>query len=484
MYTYMLGAMVIASSCAKIEQVPDGINTSENIFLEQKDAEAAVNALYTSLTSHDLYNQFSETMQSQGTDDAEWGKGRNTGNAGKLAIDKFTFNAATDVIYRHWQIQYRVINRTNIIIANVPPMNINETKKKQYIGEAHFLRGLMYFNLVRLFGEVPLTNKPTTSLDNLDLAKSSIDDIYTQIIADFKAASAELPATYTGADLGRATKGAAMTLLTKVYLTKKMYAEAAVEAKKVIDMGTYSLWPTYAEVFTIANKNRKESIFEVQYSNTATSGTGFGSSYAGFFRPSALVIKPPTGVLAGNGDNPVTLNHYQAYSPGDLRRDVNVLYVPTAPASVVAPYYVNKYQDPKALTLEDGGNNYFIERYADVLLMYAEALNETSTSSSEAYEAFNKVRRRAFSLPINSPSTRDLTKGLSTAQFRDSVLLERRLEFAFEGQRRFDLLRTGKLKAAVNAQDPTILIEDKHLLLPLPQDELIVNKALVQNPGY
>ena len=483
-YTYLLVATVFVSSCAKLEQTPDGINTAENIFLEQKDAEAAVNALYTSLTSHDLYNQFSETMQSQGTDDCEWGKGRNTGNAGKLAIDKFTFNPATDVIYRHWQIQYRVINRANVVIANVPPMAINQTKKNQYVGEAYFLRGLMYFNLVRLFGEVPLTNKPTLTLDNLDVAKSSIDQIYQQIINDLKEASTNLPTVYTGSDLGRATKGAAMTLLAKVYLTKKMYVEAAAEAKKVMDLNIYNLWPSYAEVFTIANKNRRESIFEVQYTNTALSGSGYGSSYAGFFRPSALVVKPPTGVLAGNGDNPVTLNHYQAYPAGDLRRNVNVIYIPTAPASVQFPYYVNKYQDPAALTLEDGANDYFIARYADVLLMYAEALHETSIGSNDAYEAFNKVRRRAYGLPINTASSHDLTRGLSLEQFRDSILLERRLEFAFEGQRRFDLLRMGKLKEAINAQDPTILIEDRHLLLPLPQDELIVNKALVQNPGY
>lgn len=475
---------LVFASCAKIDLVPDGLNTTDNLFRNQKDAEAAVNAMYTSLTSHDLYNQFSETMQSQGTDDAEWGYGRNTQNTGKLSVDKFTFNATTEVIYRHWQIQYRVINRANVTLANVAPMAIDEARKKQYLGEAHFLRGLMYFNLVRLFGGVPMPLDPTLSLDNLDLPKTSVDSLYKQIIADFSKAKEYLPLVYSGADIGRATKGAAMAMLTKAYLTNKQYAEAAQEARSLVELGIYSLWPSYADVFKIENKNRKESIFEVQYANTGASGGGYGSSYAGFFRPSAAVLKPAPGQIGGYGDNPVTLNHYQAYAPGDLRRDVNVLHVPTAPSSILYPYYVNKYQDPNAIDLNDGANNYYIARYADVLLMFAEALHETEPGNTEAYEAFNQVRRRAFGQPLNIPSVYDLTSGLSKEQFRDSVLLERRLELAFEGHRRFDLLRMGKLKEAVNAQDPTIVVEDRHALLPIPQDELIVNKSLTQNLGY
>lgn len=482
--TYLLPVVLCCASCAKLEQIPDGINTTENLFKNERDAEAAVNAMYSSLGTHEIYNQFNETIQSQGTDDAEWGFGRNTGNADKLAMDKFTYTASTDLVYRYWQVHYRNINRSNVAMKYVAPMDIAEEKKKQYMGEAHFIRGLMYFNLVRLFGAVPIVLEATETLDGLETARSPKEEVFQQVIEDFLFARENLPEVYEGKDIGRATRGAAMAMLVKAYLYNKQYQEAADEAREIMNMGLYSLWPDYADVFKIANENKKESIFEIQYVSTGTSGNTNGSSYAGFFKPSQLVVPPPPGTFAGYGDNPVTRNLYEAYDAGDLRRDVNILYVPTAPSSIRDPYYVNKYQDPDAFDVNDGGNNYYIARYADVLLMFAEALNEVSPGNPEAYEAFNQVRRRAYGVPLNVPSVHDLPAGLSPGQFRDSVLLERRLEFAFEGQRRYDLLRTGKLKEAMQAQDPSILVDDHHLLLPIPQDELIVNPLLEQNPGY
>ena len=163
---------------------------------------------------------------------------------------------------------------------------------------------------------------------------------------------------------------------------------------------------------------------------------------------------------------------------------MNVLYEPGAPSSVQFPYYVNKYQDPQATNVSDGGNNYYILRYADVLLMYAEAENELNGPTALAYDAFNQIRRRGFGYPLEVPSPADLTAGLSKEQFLDSLMVERRREFAFEGQRRFDLLRWGKLKEAVTAQDPSILVLDKHLLFPIPEQERLVNDLLDQNDDY
>ncbi|QNL47840.1 RagB/SusD family nutrient uptake outer membrane protein [Olivibacter sp. SDN3] len=478
----LLSAVWLA--CAKLEQVPDGINTTDNLFKSESDARAAVNAMYSSLGSPDIYNQFNETIQSQGTDDAEWGFGRNTSNVDKLAMDKFSFTATSDLVYRYWEVHYRNINRANIALKHIPQIDFAEEKRAQYLGEAHFIRGLMYFNLVRLYGAVPIVLEATESLDDLQIARAPIETVYEQIVADFVFAKEHLPLNYETAELGRATKGAAMALLTKVYLTNKGYQQAVNEAKEITDMGQYNLWPSYKEVFEITNENKVESIFEIQYLSLGASGNTNGSSYAGYFKPSALVIPPPPDGFGGFGDNPVTLNHFQAYPEGDLRRDVNVLHVPAAPASIRYPYYVNKYQDPDAFNVDDGGNNYYIARYADVLLMYAEALHELQPGSVEAYDAFNQVRRRAYSLPLSLASDHDLTPGLSVEQFRDSILLERRLEFAFEGHRRFDLLRMGKLKEAMNRQDPTVTVQDWHVLLPVPQDELMVNPLLDQNEGY
>lgn len=471
------------TSCAKLDGLPEGTYTSGNFYKTEADAISAVSAVYSGLTSPYIYNQYMEVIQSQGTDDCEWGFGRNTVNTDKTSLDKFTYDAGTNLFFQFWSTTYQVINRANAAIDNIDAMTaISAEKKQQYAGEARFVRALMYFNLVRLFGGVPLQLHATTSLEGLAVKRAGAAEVYAQIISDLQFGETHLPLTYDAGNAGRVTKGAAMALLVKVYLTQKNYAQTVTQARKVTALNLYSLWPSYQAVFQIANENQTESIFEVQY----LSGSGnIGSSYAGYFRPS-FDKRPGFG---GNGDNPVTRNHYTAYQPGDLRRDVNVVLYsyttdPKAPTSIKNPFYVAKYKDPAALSVDGGGNNYYILRYADVLLMFAEALYQTSPGNTEALEAFNQVRRRAYGLPINAPSAHDLTSGLAAPAFQDTVLQERRLEFAFEGQRRFDLLRTGKLKQAIQAQDASIAIRDQDTLFPIPTQERDANPLLEQNAGY
>ena len=481
-YTIITAITLVA--CSDLDIKPDGINTAENLFETEQDAEAAVNAMYASMQTHDVYNQFMEVVQSQGTDDAEWGYGRNTSNVNKLQMDKFQFDASSDLIYRFWENHYKNINRTNIVLDRVSEMSIDNEIKSRFLGEAHFLRAMMYFNMVRLFGKVPLVTEPTTALEGLEVSRTSVDSVYQLIINDLIVSESSLPAQYSPEDYGRPTSGAATALLAKVYLTNREYGKAKEAASAVMDLGLYELWPSYEQVFDIANENVGESIFEIQFVGTGGTDASVSSSYQGFFKPPASVQAPEEGGFAGFGDNPVTENHYNIYAEGDERRDVNVLYVPGAPSSVQFPYYVNKYQDPQATTVADGGNNYYILRYADVLLMYAEAENELNGASVEAYHAFNQVRRRGFGYPIEVASPADLTAGLSKEQFRDSLMVERRREFAFEGQRRFDLLRWGKLKEAMAVQDPSIMVLDKHVLFPIPEQERLVNELLDQNDDY
>jgi hypothetical protein len=483
LFIYISAVCILGASCAKLEVVPQGTYTTGNFYKTDGDALSAVNAVYSNMTSSYIYNQYMEVMQSQGTDDAEWGNGRNTSNTDKTAMDKFTYDAGSNLLYQVWSNTYVVINNANTAIDNIGQMTtLTDAKKKQYLGEARFVRGLMYFNLVRLWGAVPLKLSATTSLNDLTIKRSPVADVYAQILADFQFGEANLPLTYDDKNSGRATRGAAMALLTKVYLTQKEYQKAVDEARKVMALNQYSLWANYSDVFLIANENKTESIFEVQFA----SGSGnIGSSFAGFFRPS-FDKRPGFG---GNGDDPVTKNHYDAYPAGDLRRDVNVaLYSytvdPKAPTTVKFPYYVAKYKDPAALNVNSAGNNYYITRYADVLLMFAEALYQVSPGSAEAYDAFNKVRRRAYGLPVNTVSVRDLATGQTPDQFQTAILNERRLEFAFEGQRLFDLLRTGKLKEAMKAQDATIVVQDRNVLYPIPTLEKDTNPLLDQNTGY
>ncbi|SFC28107.1 RagB/SusD family nutrient uptake outer membrane protein [Spirosoma endophyticum] len=467
----LLGAM---TSCEVLDQKPESNFTPANFYKNADDAKAAVSAVYDPLNNANLYGQIMWILQDQATDDAEWGNGRSTANQPKNDLDKYTFTPATNTFQSIWSTVYSAINRANAVIGRVPAITMDESLKARYVAEAKFMRGFYYFTLLRLFGGVPIITTETTSLNDLAVARASADDVYKLVIQDFTDAEAVLPTTYSTADRGRATKGAAKAFLAKVYLTRQDWPKASAKAKEVIDLGVYDLWANFADAFLIANKNGKEAVFEMQ---ALSGGFGEGSLMQGYMRPNFDRING----VAGFGDDPATENLYRAYRADDKRRNVTLkLYsatsTPAAPASVLFPCYVYKYLDPASTGTSDGGNNYPIIRYPDVLLMYAEALNEQAANSTEAYSTINRVRNRA-GLP-------SLTANLSQAQFRDSLLLERRLELAFEGHRWYDLARTKRLISAMKAQNPTIVVEERHYLFPIPQTERDVNPKLDQNPGY
>lgn len=462
------------ASCNVLEQTPESNFTPENFYRNADDAKAAVSSVYDLMNTAEMYNQIVWILQDQATDDSEWGGGRSTANQAKNDLDKYTFTPATSTFQSLWAATYRAINRANTVISRVPNVTMDTDLKNRLIAEAKFMRGFYYFNLVRLFGGVPLVTKETTSLNDLAVARASVDEVYQQVIQDFTEAEAVLPATYGAGDRGRATKGAAKAFLAKVYLTRQEWPKASAKAKEVMDMGVYDLWANYADVFTISNKNGKEAIFEVQ---ALGGGVGEGSFMQGYMRPNFDRVNG----VSGFGDDPVTENLYRAYRADDKRRNINLrLYTPTgtpaAPASVAFPCYVYKYLDPTATANGEGSNNFPVLRYADVVLMYAEALNEQAAASTEAYANVNRIRSRA-GIP-------NLTPNLTQAQFRDSLLLERRLELAFEGHRWFDLARRKKLIEAMKIQNPSIKVEEYHYLYPIPQTERDSNPKLSQNPGY
>lgn len=481
----------IMSSCTDMDLIPESNLSPENFFKSEEDANASLYGTYSVFTGNDIYNQFWEVLQSQGTDDSEWGGGRTTNNLDKNALDKFEFDGNTNLVYSVWIQHYVAINRSNFAIENITKMSgdqISDGVKSRLVGEAKFLRALAYFNLVRVYGGVPLVLKQTTQLDGLEVPRNTVDECYEQIISDLQEAKATLPSIGQLPEgyLGRATKGSATALLAKVYLTREDYQNVVKETAEVMQMG-YKLWDNYADNFDLEKENGQESIFEIQYKRN-TPGVA-GSNYSGFYRPPFVNIKG----WVGYGDNPVTRNHYECYEEGDLRRDVNVrLYTieeyPNMSTNYEFPCYVNKFQDlsPLAIRSQGSENNYPLLRYSDVYLMRAEALNALNPSDAEAYNCLNIVRRRAFGLNMNETSAIDIKAGLSKEEFLDVILLERRREFAFEGQRRFDLLRTHKLKEAMMAQNPVIgaVVEEKHYLLPIPVTEMDANKLLVQNTGW
>ena len=479
------------NSCTDMNLIPESNLSPENFFKSEEDATAAVYGTYSVFTDNDIYNQFWEVLQSQGTDDCEWSGGRTTTNLDKNALDKFEYDGNTNLVYSVWIKHYVAVTRSNFAIENISNMGsdqIRDDVRKRLIGESKFLRALAYFNLVRIYGGVPLVLKQTTSLDGLEVPRNTVDECYEQIISDLQEAKSVLPAIGQLPEgyLGRATKGAASAMLAKVYLTREDYQNVVKETSEVMQMG-YKLWMNYADNFDVEKENGQESIFEIQYKRN-TPGVS-GSNYNGYYRPPFVNING----WVGYGDDPVTRNHYECYEEGDLRRDINVrLYTkeeyPNMSSNYEFPCYVNKFQDPSPLAVrsQGGENNYPILRYSDVYLMRAEALNAINTSDAEAYECLNVIRRRAFGLNMNEASAIDIKPGLSKDDFLDVILLERRKEFAFEGQRRFDLVRTHKLKEAMMAQNPTIgaVVEEKHYLLPIPVTELDANKLLEQTPGW
>lgn len=480
-------SLLMLFSCVELDLVPYSQFSPENFFKNESDANSAVIAAYSGFMNTTVFNQYSEVVHTQGTDDAEWGNGRNTGNSDKNDFDKLKYTPESKLVYTFWTAYYAGINKCNYAIDNILAMaesTITEEKRAVFIGEAKFIRAFYYFELARYFGGVPVVTKQTTSLEGLKVTRNSADEVYNLIISDLEYASEVLPvkSQYSSTELGRATKGAALGLLSKVYLTKEDWQKVVDITGQILNLG-YSLCSSYADNFDITKENGVESIFEINY----LGGDGNpGSIFNGYFRPPFVKINGWTGY----GDNPVTKNLYDAYGEGDLRRDVNIrLYTieeyPNMSTTILYPYYCNKYLDfTTTATRSNSSNNRPVLRYSDVYLMRAEALARLNESDTETYEYLNKVRRRAYGFSPDEPASCDIPAGLSKEEFIDTIIKERRLEFAFEGHRWFDLVRTKKLKEAMMEQNPEIgaLVEEKHLLLPIPQLEIDVNEILEQNP--
>jgi hypothetical protein len=340
----------------------------------------------------------------------------------------------------------------------------------------------LYFNLVRLFGPVPLVlhNPNSVDVSSLQVPRTPSDSVYAQIISDLNDATA-LPASYTGADIGRVTSGAAHTLLAKVYVTRKQWGPAQTEIQSVLNGGYgYSLFPNFADVFKKSTKNGVEHIFSVQY---ATNGgeantTQYLSQSFTSFNTGTYPIDIPSdssiAALFSDSDTRKAVSFYTSQFNAVNGQTV-IFHNPYTP-------YLNKFVDYSLTPLNNqtiSGINFPVLRFAEVLLLNAEVLNENNGGpTAEAYSAINQVRARA--------KVPDLTPGLNQSDFRDSVFLERRKELIQEGHRWFDLVRQGgqvlvdALKVFPAKQAATL----KDSLYPIPLTEIQLDPLLTQNPGW
>jgi len=464
----------VSNGCELLKEDPEHVLVTENFYKTTEEALAAVNAVYQRLATG-MYNRPMEVLGDLTTDDYKNGQGMN--NAFLIDLEYYNFTSENTFVADIWNQHYDGINRANVVLSKVPGITMDETLKQRILGEAHFLRALFYFNLVRFFGGVPLVTTDTQDLSNLNVARASVEEVYALIIEDLKFAETNLPATYGSSDLGRATKGAAKILLGKVYLTRKEWSNAVQKLEEIVKNEAtynYDLHANFRDNWVQTTENGKEMVFAVQFLQNPGTPNGM------------MILDAPRNRvpgLTGNEADIPTLDVYNAYETGDTRRDATFFTSLTASGKTYTfpfPLFY-KYYDPGAFSAtQQSNNNVFVLRYSDALLMYAEALNELNGPTPEAYAAINRVRRRAF-----KDNLHDLA-GLNKDIFREAVYKERRLEFVLEGQRWFDLVRTGRLLTVMqnHKENGTINIKPYQVLYPIPQRERDLNSSLEQNPGY
>lgn len=484
--TFLFGAGLLVS-CTELEVTPTSFVTEDNYFITQDDAVASVTAVYASLSidpgEQSLFGRNLYFLTDMGSDYAA--AGVSATNPQVRALSALTHDATSDRVQVAWRQIYNGINRANVSIDNIPKVSGNEVIKTRLINEAKFIRALLYFQAVRLWGGVPIVLHEAKSINLGDLKtnRATVEEVYAQIITDLTDAEA-LPPTYTASDAGRATSGAAKAILAKVYLTRKDWPNAILKSREVINGGYgYALFEEFQDIFTKTKKNGKEHIFSVQFepnqAGNGSSGSTFqATSFTGF------TATEPADIISD-----VAL-FYDIYAPGDKRRDVSYakqLLNPTTGTLYTFPKPIfKKYLD--LTNLATPGNvaiNFPIIRYADILLSLAEAINEQSGPTAESYELINQVRRRAFGKPITTAdATLDLT-GLNQTSFRAAIQEERKKEFVQEGQRWFDLVRWGTLVTEVKKVTAKNSVSERNNLYPIPQSERNINPdGLPQNPGY
>lgn len=431
--------------------------TIDKVYKTASDYNVAVIGCYAKLQSQ--VNFYTECCEYR-SDNLSLGA-PTAGTQDRYDIDHFTEKPSNGILSSYWANFNNNVYRCNLLLDQIDGANFAENLKKQYKGEAMFIRALNYFNMYRIWGGVPATKHVVSAAEALKVARYSDEQMFDLIAGDLKEIvdNNYLPETYSSADMGRATSGAAKALLGKVYLTFHKWTEAKDILSQLI--GKYQLVSPIAQVFNVDNKNNNEIIFAVHF-NKEIEGEGHSYWY---------------NLTNASDDTNQTSSLLNTFPTGDARKDL-ITYVQVEKNVRL----MNKFYDTKSPTFKTVGNDQILLRYADVLLMYAEALNEIQYDASEgslALKYLNAVRQRAG---ISNLTVKQLP---TQEKFRKGILVERQREFPYEGQRWFDLVRMGFAKSVM--AENGVEIKDYQLLFPIPQQEIekVGNKSILwQNPGY
>ncbi|HTE12177.1 MAG TPA: RagB/SusD family nutrient uptake outer membrane protein [Chitinophagaceae bacterium] len=476
----LLAGLFIISSCGKsfIERPPVSAATVDVLYKTDKDFQDAVMGGYQALRNQ--YTNFWQFGDLRGDDAFIQVSNQPT----STNIDVFSLNSSDALLNNTWANYYIVINLANNIITKIANADAAVVKNKdRYIGEAKFLRAIAYFDLVRIFGDVQMITNIPTADEVAKIPRTPAATIYAEIIIkDLLDAGAKLPQSYTGTEVGRATKGAAKAILGKVYMTVKDFPKAeAVLQELTTAPYTYALLPNYNDLFDYSkNEHHSEYIFDIEYEEGLG---GLGSNWTNGFMPNVTALLNYYKINGGFGESLCpTMLFINLWQANDKRKDISVQCCgqwknPTTGAvtifsSQTSQSYTMKYITAVA-TQNDSKANWKVIRYADVLLMYAEALNENGKTPL-ALTPLNQIRTRA-GLPVFST--------LTQTEARDSIAQERRFELCFEGHRWFDLVRTGK---ALTACAP-VGMKDYMTVFPVPLTQVrVMNNPTIfpQNNGY
>lgn len=475
-------SLISLGSCTKfLTEDLKGTFSNDTYYQNEKQAIQAINGVYNGMLFTNTRNNI-WVFGDIASDDAV--KGGNPGDQAEISyIDNFTADANNGMLGNYWSFAYEAIARANNVIAYVPDVTMDEGLKSRIIGEAKFVRAYTYFNLVNIYGQVPLKLLPQVTQEAIHVPLSDVTAIYQQIEKDLTDAAAVLPASYSVSDNGRVTRGAALGLSGKVSLYQGKWSEAVNYFHQLEALGIYGLLPNYGGNFKLSSENSIESIFEVQH--LAAQNPGEGSPLNQQFAPATeggYYFNAPTQALVdafeksatGEVDPRLDVSIGRDGQPWLNGETFSMAWSPTG-------YLTKKHQQPlsevSASLKGDGDLNYTYMRYADVLLMKAEAFLENGQADS-ARANLNKVRQRARA-SFNGTAPDDLLADITTtdnSQLREAIRRERRVEMAQEFHRYFDLMRWGKATAEA-ALGPDFNYDTKRYF-PIPQAEIDANQSI------
>ena len=476
-YAWLLAGILLMAGACELKEEPFSFLLSEEFYQTASDAESGLINAYANVTT--LYNRVGWQLPDYSADQMF-----PRAVVAREQLTVFSYDATYPLVADYWAFCYTGLNRANLVLERTPAVQMDPVRKRQILAEAYFLRAFYHFQLVKTFGEVPLKEASTKDITDAAVTpgtpKNTVDEVYQSIFGDLEIAERDLPATPR--DRGRAATGAASALWAKAALYHGEWARAAEKAQKVLQNPSYQLVANVVDLYDPGreNANRTEVIFAAEFSSLPNLNA---SDMVAFYAPANSV---PLFTRTAYGSQFGYLSFFRSFNPIDKRRQLlDTSYVNAAgvrigqsspDATLRDRVFVKKFLDVNSLG-PNGENNYPLLRLADVLLIAAEAEAQANGPNATAYAAINRVRSRA-GLP-------GLSAGLSKEAFLEAVLQERSWELCFEGDRWYDLTRTGKFKEVAkvtNSYYPSRPVQDKHRYFPVPNVEVLTNASLQQNP--